>query len=97
MPDIPVSVRHEPAAERYLLLVSGQPCGEAHYLEQGEQVVFTHTEVDPSLSGQGLGSALARGALEDVRRRGRRIVARCAFIADYLQRHEDWDDLVDPP
>ena len=96
MSDQQPSVRHDAAQQRYELLVSGQARGVAEYSEQGEQMVFTHTEVDPSLGGQGLGSVLARGALEDARRRGKRVVAQCEFIADYINRHEEWQDLVDP-
>ena len=90
------SVRHDAAQQRYELLVEGQPLGFAAYSEQGERMVFTHTEVDPSLSGQGLGSVLAKGALDDARRRGKRVVPQCEFIARYIERHEEWQDLVDP-
>lgn len=90
-------VRHRPEARRYELILSGQACARAEYQTEGDRVVFTHTVVDPSLAGRGLGSQLARGALEDVRRRGQRVVARCQFIADYIDRHEEWHDLLDSP
>jgi uncharacterized protein len=96
MSDRQASVRHVAEQQRYELLVQGQPLGVAAYSEQGEQMVFTHTEVDPSLSGQGLGSVLAKGALEDARRRGKRVVPQCEFIASYIERHAQWQDLVDP-
>ncbi|KIZ33357.1 acetyltransferase [Stutzerimonas stutzeri] len=96
MSDRQASVRHDAAQQRYELLVDGQSLGAAEYSEQGERMVFTHTEVDPSLSGQGLGSVLAKGALEDARRRGKRVVPQCEFIASYIERHEQWQDLVDP-
>ncbi|WP_434457379.1 N-acetyltransferase [Stutzerimonas urumqiensis] len=96
MTDQPATVRHDASQQRYELLVAGKPCGIAAYLEDGDRLVFTHTEVDPSLSGQGLGSTLAQGALADARRRGKRIVPQCRFIADYVQRHEEWQDLADP-
>nr|WP_313056510.1 GNAT family N-acetyltransferase [Stutzerimonas nitrititolerans] len=96
MTDRQATVRQDAAQQRYELRVEGKPLGFAAYSEQGEQMVFTHTEVDPSLSGQGLGSVLAKGALEDARRRGKRVVPQCEFIAKYIQRHEEWQDLVDP-
>ena len=96
MGDRQATVRHEAAQRRYELRVDGQSLGFAEYNEQGELMVFTHTEVDPSLSGQGLGSVLAKGALEDARRRGKRVVPQCEFIASYIERHEQWQDLVDP-
>ncbi|WP_418643633.1 GNAT family N-acetyltransferase [Stutzerimonas kunmingensis] len=96
MSDRQATVRHDTAQQRYELLVDGQSLGAAEHSEQGERMVFTHTEVDPSLSGQGLGSVLAKGALEDARRRGKRVVPQCEFIASYIERHEQWQDLVDP-
>ncbi|WP_312904582.1 GNAT family N-acetyltransferase [Stutzerimonas nitrititolerans] len=98
MTDRQATVRQDAAQQRYELRVEGKPLGFAAYSEQGEQgeqIVFTHTEVDPSLSGQGLGSVLAKGALEDARRRGKRVVPQCEFIAKYIERHEEWQDLVD--
>ena len=50
-------------------------------------MVFTHTEVDPSLSGQGLGSVLAEGALNDAHGGDKRVVPQCEFIARYIERH----------
>ncbi|MCD1640870.1 N-acetyltransferase [Pseudomonas stutzeri] len=96
MTDKQASVRHDAAQQCYELLVEGQPLGFAAYSEQGERMVFTHTEVDPSLSGQGLGSVLAKGALDDARRRDKRVVPQCEFIARYIERHQEWQDLVDP-
>lgn len=96
MSDRQASVRHAAAQQRHELLVDGQPLGVAAYSEQGGRMVFTHTEVDPSLSGQGLGSLLAKRALEDARRRGKRVVAQCEFIARYIERHAEWQDLVEP-
>lgn len=96
MSDRQANVRHAAEQQRYELLVEGQPLGVAEYSEQGEQMVFTHTEVDSSLSGRGLGSVLAKGALEDARRRGKRVVPQCEFIAKYIEHHAEWQDLVDP-
>ena len=57
--------------------------------------MFTHTEVADRFEGRGVGGALARAALDDVRDRGERAVPICPFIAEWIQRHPDYDDLVD--
>ena len=57
---------------------------------------FVHTEVLPGAEGMGVGRGLARAALDDVRRRGLKLVAECEFIAGFLKRHpEDRDLLAD--
>lgn len=88
-------VTQDAAAHRYVLEVDGQPLGFACYEEEGERLIFTHTEVDPSLAGQGMGGILARGALDDARARGKRIVPVCTFIAGYVDKHADWNDVVE--
>ena len=52
-----------------------------------------HTEVPQELEGQGIGSQLARGVLEQARARGLKVVARCPFVNAYMKRHPEYDDL----
>lgn len=78
----------------YVLLVNGQNLGACYYHEEDDRLIFTHTEIDPSLEGQGLGSQLARGALDDAKDRGKKIVPVCGFMAAYVGKHGEWDDVV---
>ena len=89
-----MEVRHDPDGSRYELLVDGRVTGVADYEDTGDVLVFFHTEVDPEEQGQGLGTTLVRGALDDVRRSGRTIVPRCPFVAHFLAEHRDYRDLV---
>lgn len=58
-------------------------------------IVLVHTEVLPDAEGMGVGSRLARGALEDVRERGLKVTVECEFIAAYLKRHRgEYDDIL---
>jgi len=50
--------------------------------------------VPKPLEGHGLGSALARGALELARIQGYKIVPQCPFIAAYIAKHPEFRDLV---
>lgn len=81
-------------AGRYEVSFDGEPAGFAAYRLRDNRVVFTHTEVDSAFEGHGLGSSLARGALDDVRERGLRAVPLCPFIAAYIERHPEYQDLV---
>ncbi len=44
--------------------------------------------------GQGLGSKLARFALDDTRRQHLKVVPTCPFIAKFIQGHAEYQDLV---
>lgn len=91
-----VDVADNPRQQRYEATVEGSLAGYAAYRLRGPDViVFTHTEVDPAHEGHGVGGALARGALDDVRARGeRRVVALCPFISAWIDRHPDYRDVL---
>jgi hypothetical protein len=57
-------------------------------------VTFIHTKVPDSLAGKGVGSALAKGALDQVRAKGEKVIARCPFIAGYIAKHAEYQDLI---
>jgi predicted GNAT family acetyltransferase len=60
----------------------------------GDTVVFVHTEVSDDAEGQGIGSRLVRGALDDVRRQGRHMRPDCPFVKEYVDNHTEYADLV---
>ena len=85
----------DPERGRYEIDADGRTAGFASYVLVPGRVVVTHTEIDPSEGGHGLGSRLARAILDDIARRGLRVTPVCPFIADYIRRHPDYLDLVD--
>ena len=72
---------------------AGVVAGFAEYRDRDGVRVFTHTEVDDAFGGQGVGSTLARGALDDVRERGLQVEAKCEFIRGWIEKHPEYDDL----
>jgi predicted GNAT family acetyltransferase len=91
------TVRDDPEAGRYEILDGERVLGVAAYERRGDTVVFTHTEIDPDAGQSGLGSALVRAALDDVRTRGGSVVALCPFVRGWIERHPDYADLVADP
>ena len=91
--DIGLELVDDRDGHRYVVRVDGQVVGAAYYHRGDDRIVFTHTEVDGAHEGQGLGSVLARHALDAARSEGKRVVPQCPFIA----RHGEYADLVDPP
>lgn len=93
-----LEVADNPELERYEARLDGDLAGFAQYRVEAGQMTLFHTEVEPAFSGQGIGSALARSALEGVRSRGLQVVPHCSFIAAYVRRHPDlYLDLVPEP
>ena len=83
-----------PAASRFEVLVDGRVAGFAEYRRTSSSVSFTHTVVDPGFAGRGLGSVLARGALDASREAGLAVLPFCPFIRGYVERHPAYLDLV---
>jgi predicted GNAT family acetyltransferase len=81
---------------RWEARVDGDLAGAAAYELADGVVTFTHTVVADAFEGQGVGSALARTALDDARARGLAVVPRCPFIAGWIEHHPDYADLVRP-
>jgi uncharacterized protein len=93
MADVQVSKNED--AHRYEAYIDGERVGFAEYQLTDQLVVFTHTEVEDRCEGLGVGSTLAREALDDVRRDGaRKVLPLCPFIKGWIAHHEDYQDLV---
>ena len=73
---------------------SGEVAGFATYRRRGDTVVFLHTEVDDAFEGQGVGSTLAKAALDAARQDERRVDPQCPFIRSYIDRHKEYADLL---
>lgn len=89
-----VEVLDAPERFRYEARVAGELAGYAAYRLRAGRIVFTHTEVKPEFEGQGIGSTLAKRALDDVRRRELSMVLVCPFMTAYVERHPEYADLI---
>ncbi len=94
-PGYDLVVRDNQNESQYEVTADGEPAGVLQYRLRDDRVVFTHAEVDPRFEGQGVGSALAKQALDDVVGRGKLITPRCPFIVRYLHRHREYVEHVD--
>ena len=89
-----IEVRHEPEQNRYVTEVEGREA-VIEYARDGDRIRMHHTRVPPALEGRGIGSGLARQALDHAREEGLRVWPDCPFIAGYIRRHPDYLDVVD--
>jgi predicted GNAT family acetyltransferase len=90
-----IEVRDNPDQQRFEIFDDGKMSGFARYVRRPGRVFFVHTEIDPAFEGRGLGGKLAAAALDAVRASGDRVVPLCPFIAHFIERNENYADLVD--
>ncbi len=89
------TVRRNDDRNRYELTVDGQ-MAVCEFNRLTNAVMFTHTEVPEKLEGQGVGSTLVRGALDDVRAQGLQVIPLCPFVAAFIRRHREYMNIVSP-
>jgi predicted GNAT family acetyltransferase len=95
--DDEIRVVDNPARSRYEARLGERVLGVVDYSVDANsgRIVLVHTEVEPDAEGKGVGSRLAKGALENVRARGLKLTVVCPFITAYLKRHRgDYEDLL---
>lgn len=64
------------------------------YIKAKDKIYLTHTEVPNELAGKGIGTALVKQVLEDIKEKGLTLVPLCPFVALYLKRNPQWKTLV---
>ncbi len=88
-----MTVRDNPSASRFELDTSAG-LAIIDYRRHNGIVTMTHAEVPPELNGQGIGSQLAKGALDLVHANSEKVVPLCPFIVAYIKRHKEYQPLV---
>jgi predicted GNAT family acetyltransferase len=81
------------AHHRFELDVEGHVAKSFYKIENGA-ITFIHTEVPPELGGKGVGSRLIKGALDQVRTGGLKVIAECPFVKAYIDKHAEYADLL---
>jgi|SRR5215218_2588566 len=79
---------------RYEVSLDGEGVGFTLYRSRPGLIAFVHTEVAERHEGEGLGSTLIGGALDDVRARGLAVLPFCPFVNAYIERHPNYVELV---
>lgn len=87
-----ITVTHNPAAARFEASVDGL-LSVADYVLQGSVMTLHHTFVPTALRGRGVAAALVHEALAHARSQGLKVEPSCSYVASYMQRHPETQDL----
>lgn len=93
--EVPVDVVDVERHGRFEARIDDVLAGFAEYVRGEEVVIHPHTVVSPGHRGRGVGSALARTALDDARRRGLKVRPTCRYLSAWIDRHPEYGDLVE--
>ncbi len=89
------TVSRETDPDRFEVSVDGQVAGFTQFVDVGGQRIFFHTEIGEEFGGRGLAAVVVEQALTATRGDGLRIVPVCPYVKKYVQKHHDFDDIVD--
>ncbi len=79
----------------FVYTVDGRQLGEMTYSRVNDSlVIIDHTQVDPSLSGQGIGRRLLDAAVVWAREHGTKFMATCPFALAQLKRDPSLKDVT---
>lgn len=88
-----IDITHNQAANRFETTIEGHT-GFISYQDQDDRIVYDHTIVPSELGGKGVGSALVKHALDYARNEGKKVVPTCSFVASYINKHAEYQDLL---
>ena len=89
-------VTHQPEDSLFIIHIDDHMAYQ-EYIQTKTDLVITHTEVPKELEGKGLGSLLAKNALQYAEENGLKLMPLCPFMAAYIRKHyEEYKHLLAP-
>lgn len=86
------TITHNEKTQRFELHQDGQTA-YLSYQKNGDVLNYNHTIVPPELGGQGIGSQLAKYALDYAKANGKKVVPSCSFVDNYITKHPEYQDV----
>lgn len=99
-PPSELDVVHDAEGHRFLLRRDGEHVGLIDYRlraadgPDGAVYDLHHTEIEPAVRGSGLGGVLVRGALDELRQAGGKVIPTCWYVRDFIGANQEYDELV---
>ena len=95
-----LTITHHSAAQCFEGVAAGRSAQDAavcSYRRVGNVLVLHHTEVPRALQGQGLAGELVQAVLDWARAQGLHVRPTCSYVAAYMRRHPQTQDLLARP
>lgn len=78
----------------YVNDAEGRQVAEIVFVPTGDHLsIIEHTDVDPSLKGQGVGKLLVAKVVEKMRAENRKVIPLCPFARHEFDKTREYDDI----
>ncbi len=88
------TVRNNPEQSRYEIFAGDELAGVLEYSLAGNTTAFMHTVIYSKFEGSGFAGRLVGAALDDLRTKGLQVRPDCSYVATYITKHPEYQDLV---
>lgn len=89
----PITITHNLQEQRFETTQEGYTAFLSYQI-QGDNLLYDHTIVPSELGGRGIGSALAKYALDYATAQRKSVIPQCSFVARYIEKHPEYQILV---
>lgn len=79
---------------RYVVHLDGEEAEMTYSRAGASRIIIDHTGVPDGMRGLKVGLALVKRAVEDARAEGIKIIPLCPFAKATLEKHPEWQDVV---
>ena len=87
-------IRHDPAQQRFILTLGHTLAVLDYDRVDAATLDYRHTFVPPAMRGRGIASALTAYALRHARDENQKVIPSCPFVAAFVRRHPEYQDVV---
>lgn len=87
-------IRNNEEKSQFETTVDGHVALTAYDLEEPDRIVFTHTDVPEALAGRGIAGEIVKFGLDYAREKKLTVVPQCTYVASYIKRHPEYQDLL---
>jgi uncharacterized protein len=88
-------VIHNGQRQRFEMALEGK-VATLDYQINGNRIALTHTEVPPEFQDRGIAAELVKAALDYAREFNLLVIPSCAYVADFVIKHQEYQEIVDP-
>ena len=89
----PLDIVMNERLHRFEATLDGETAFADYQLSPGV-LTLPHTVVPAAFAGRGVGGRLAQAALGYARAHGLKVKPTCSFMAAYVGKHREWDDVI---
>ena len=86
---------HDKENQKFYAIVDGVESHLMYNMIGNDVINFNHTYVPNQLRGQGIAGKIVKKGLEYAKGNNLKIIPSCSYVYDYVERHDEYKELVD--